>query len=104
MTNNCNTDVQVAGFSANKDQAWRIMVRSLIETMRDMHMPEDANPPDDLNLSHPCWSWESVDSRRHVSIDADSAMASDANGFCWNHKIVAVSRDAVLGAIRADAD
>ena len=104
MTNNCNTDVQVAGFSANKDQAWHIMVRSLIETMRDMHMPEDANPPDDLDLSRPCWSWESVDGCRHVSIDADSAVASDANGFCWNHKIVAVSRDAVLGAIRADAD
>ena len=104
ITNNCNTDVQVAGFSANKDQAWHIMVRSLIETMRDMHMPKDANPPDDLDLSCPCWSWESVDGCRHISVDADSAMASDTNGFCWNHKIVAVSRDAVLGAIQADAD
>lgn len=102
LTNNQNNDIQVAGFSSNKMQAWRIMFKSFTDTLAGMDILSETGlpcSPDDAGTN---WSWSSEDGRCGASLGCSEAMASDADGVCWSHKIITVDRAAILGAMEPD--
>lgn len=102
LTNSQNNDIKIAGFSSDKLQAWRIMFKSFTDTLAGMDILKETGlpcSPDDADTN---WSWSSEDGRCGASLGCNEAMASDADGVCWSHKIITVDRAAILGALEPD--
>lgn len=102
LTNSQNTDIQVAGFSSDKMQAWRIMFKSFTNTLAEMGILDETGLPYNPDDAGTDWSWSSKDGRCGASLGCSEAMASDADGVCWSHKIITVDRATVLGALEPD--
>lgn len=104
-TNSTDNGVQIAGFSADRAEAWRIMFRALASAACSLDAHDELKnllrdvPRFDTDF--PEWNWTSDDGRCSASISLSDAMICE-DEHCWSYRIVAVDRSAILGVLTGD--